>query len=315
MVNQRRTEVKVGLVSLAALLILIIGISLARGCSVSVSQRTVKFRFDKSGGIQVSNPIVVNGVQRGYVNKVKNDAGTVYVEGTIDNSDDIFSDASAKISILEITGGKKIELNPGASGKKFDFDKEIPGKNSADIGDLVSFVGDLSSDAVVLVHRMDTLMAKVNEMLVDKKLAERLGNIAANADIMLSDAKSMLELNRENINVTLKNIRSIVESLKNDYKVYEPRLDTLFTNLSSTLNDAKKTIIKADTSLSSLNSILADAKNITNEIVTGRGTLSRLIYDPTLSAKMDSTITQLAILVKQIQDYGVNVNVRLGTRP
>ncbi len=315
MVNQRRTEIKVGLVTLAALLILIIGISLARGCSVSINQRTVKFRFDRSGGLQVSNPIVVNGVHRGIVNIVKNDAGSVYIEGTIDFSDDVFDDASAKISILEITGGKKIELNPGRSGKKFDFEKEIPGKNSADIGDLVAFVGDLSTDAVILVHRMDTLMAKFNELLVDKKLGEKLNNIATNADIMLTDAKSMLAINKENINITLKNVRILTESLGKDYKKYEPRLDTLLTNLTQTLNEAKKTIVKADTSLTSINSILADAKNITNEIITGRGTLSRLIYDPNLSAKMDSTITQLAILVKQIQDYGVNVNLRLGTRP
>jgi hypothetical protein len=41
----------------------------------------------------------------------------------------------------------------------------------------------------------------------------------------------------------------------------------------------------------------------------------RLLQDEQLALQVDSTVTQLRDFLHQIQRYGVNVNVRLGTRP
>ena len=315
MAANKSAEIKVGIVTISAIIIFILGLSFARGCNVSVSQKTLKFRFNSSGGLQVSNPVVVNGVRRGVVTSVVNDKGSVLINAIIDETGDIMSDATAKISILEITGGKKIELNPGKFKHNFDINNEIPGVNSFDLGDLVTTAGDMSTDLIHILHRLDTLTDKMNEMFTKNNLAEKINNIVVNADVIMTDTKNILNQNEENINTTLKNVKLITTDLKKDYSKYEPRLDTLMTNLESALKSVKKLLVRADTSLEGVNLLLADAKGLTTDIRTGQGLVSRLIYDKVLSTKIDSTLKSVDDFLNLIKQYGVNVNLRLGTRP
>lgn len=165
--NQKKNELKVGLVSIAAIILLIIGITLGRGFSVSVSNQTIKFRFPNSGGIQLTSPVVINGVKRGSVSYIKNDKGSVLIEASIDDISDLHDDATAKITILEITGGKKIEINPGNASKNFDINKEIPGVTAADLSDLVTLGGEMVYDMKFLLKKLDTVSTTLTRMLRD----------------------------------------------------------------------------------------------------------------------------------------------------
>ena len=53
MKDTRSIEIKVGLVSILAVILFIIGITLGRGLYVSVNPVTVKIRFPNSGNIQI----------------------------------------------------------------------------------------------------------------------------------------------------------------------------------------------------------------------------------------------------------------------
>ena len=88
---------------------------LGKGISFSPTQKSVAIRLATSGGIDAGSPVVVNGVRRGTVTQVSNDNGGVLVTATLDDVSDLKSDAQALVSILEITGGKKIELTPGSA--------------------------------------------------------------------------------------------------------------------------------------------------------------------------------------------------------
>ena len=125
MKDTRSIEIKVGLVSILAVILFIIGITLGRGLYVSVNPVTVKIRFPNSGNIQISAPVFVNGVKRGAVASVRNDNGSVLVTADLDNVREFRRDVSARISILEITGGKKIEIFPGKSPEKYKIGDEI----------------------------------------------------------------------------------------------------------------------------------------------------------------------------------------------
>jgi len=313
--NQKKNEIKVGLVSLVAIVLLIIGITLGRGYSVSVSTQTIKFRFPNSGGITLSSPVVVNGVKRGLVSYVKNDKGSVLIEATIDDITDLTKDASAKITILEITGGKKIELSPGFNNEKLNPKDEIPGFTAADLSDLVTMGGDMVGDLKILLKKLDTISGSITKMLDNGKFIAQVKQIVSNADIILSDARTVLEENKTGLNATLKNFRIISDDVKNLLKKDEPRLDSLLTKLDKTLNSGQSLVSRADVSLAQIDEILKDVKNITNEIKNGNGFVTKLLYDKGTAQKLDSTVLSLQELVSFIKANGVNVNVRLGTRP
>jgi hypothetical protein len=43
--------------------------------------------------------------------------------------------------------------------------------------------------------------------------------------------------------------------------------------------------------------------------------VSKAIYDKEFASRLDSAITNLFNLVDQLKQYGINVNVRLGSNP
>ena len=315
MINQRKTEIKVGVVTIVGLLLFFIGMTLVRGCNVAVAHKTVKIRFPNSGGLQLDNPVVVNGVKRGKVTSITNDKGSVLVEVSLDNIDDIYSDAKAMITILEITGGKKIEINPGTSGEIFDLEREMPGETSADIASLFILVGKISDDLINVIGRLDTLTSKLAVVVNNKNFTKNLNNIISNTDEMIANANTLLKQNFTNINQIISEIRLLVGNMNEDYKKYEPRLDTLVNNLNLAVNSANRMMTRIDTTITSANKVLADAGTITDDIKNGKGTISKLIYDENLAAQMDSTMANLNRLIEFISRYGINVNVRLGTRP
>lgn len=315
MVNLKQTEIKVGLVTIIALSILALGLFFARGWNVGVSQQYLKFRFPHSGGLQISNPVVVNGVKRGVVTAIKNEGGSVLVEASLSDIKDIFTDATAVISILEITGGKKIDINPGISGLKIDNSKEIVGKTAADISDLVMIFGDLSNDVIRVFNRVDTLTERMTYVFSSNNFADKIVNIVDNTNELMSNTKKLLNSNFDAINSIIHDIKLITNDFKNDYSKYQPRLDSLFSNLVITVNSANSLIGKLDSTSNSLNLLLADAKDISTEIKQGKGMVTKLIYDKDFANHLDSTIINLNEFVNFIKANGVNVNVRLGTRP
>ncbi|HPD34308.1 MAG TPA: hypothetical protein PKV40_08195, partial [Candidatus Kapabacteria bacterium] len=95
----------------------------------------------------------------------------------------------------------------------------------------------------------------------------------------------------------------------------QSEVNSISRNLDTILRDTKPVMIKANLLFDSLNIVISDLKNITNELQSGNGLASRLVYDKDLSKKLDSTLIQLDTLLNQINRYGINTNVRLGRRP
>ncbi len=315
MTFKKTTEIKVGIVSLLAIAIFIIGITLGKGVNVSVDKKTLRFRFDNSGGITEGSPVVINGVKRGQVESVENQEGSVLILVEMNDISDIKTDASAKITILEITGGKKIELNPGGSAQLFNPKNEIPGRATPDIGDLVATLGEVSGNAISLVRNLDTLALGVNKMMDNGRLAEDLTTIAQNTAELTTNMNVLLKDNYIMLDKTIKNLNSLVADIKKTYNKNEPNIDKLFVQLDTALSNANSLLSKIDKTMENADLALSDVKDITSEIKQGSGLANKLIYDKSIAQSLDSALNSLNILVNKINEHGVNVNVRLGTRP
>jgi phospholipid/cholesterol/gamma-HCH transport system substrate-binding protein len=310
---KKRTELAVGIVSLIAIVILILGISFGRG--LGVSNVEIKLRFPNSGGIQLTSPVLVNGVKRGSVTAIENNKGSVLIAADLDNINDIFSDATARITILEITGGKKIEIFPGTSGAKFDTKDEISGQTPADIADLVAIGGSMVNDISTLIKRIDSIAYSVNSVLVDGKTVNAIKNTFYNADKLTSNLNELLNKNIVDINASIKNIKIISNDVKSLIQRNDPKVSKLLDELQLTLDNTKKLISKTENTVSGADLLIEDINSITKEIKSGKGSIGKLIYDPVLAVKLDSAVVSLSELLKLLNLNGINVNVRLGTRP
>lgn len=312
---QRSAELKVGIVSFFAIILMIIGISIGKGLNFGVNQQQIHLRFPTSGSIEPGAPVLINGVKRGSVTSVSNDNNSVLVIASLTDISDLYADASAKISMLEITGGRKIELTPGNSKQNIDVSKEIPGTIAADATELVGMFGEIGLDARILVRRLDTISAAATELLADGRVTAQIRHAIGQSDTLLTSLNTFILQNREALHSTISTMNSLAAELRQAVKTNEPKARKLLDKLDSVATSANSLILKTDSVASDARGLINDVHKITQDIRNGKGLVSRAIYDVELTKHLDSTIVKVNRLFDFIQENGVNVNVRLGTRP
>lgn len=308
----RNAEIRVGIVSILGLLVLIVGIYLGKGIAFTPAAKTLSIRLPGSGGIENGSPVVINGVKRGSVQHVHNDNGSVLVRVGIDDYSDLREDASAVVTILEITGGKKIEILPGSSVRPFNPDKEIRGRVAADISGLITQVGDVSGDLVMLLRRLDTISASVTQLLADGTLSANLKSMTADGAILVRDAREWMQTNRQDLTESVRDVRATIADLKEAVKHNEPKISSVLDKLDRSLSDLEGTISKADRTIVNADSLVLNINNIVSEIRNNGGLIHAVLYDTTFRRRFDSLVYNLRVFVNESRKSGVNVNVGIG---
>lgn len=308
----RNTEIKVGIVTLAALLLALGGFIVGKGISFSPNEKLVMFRLPTSGGLDNSSPVVVNGVSRGKVKEIRNENGSVLVLASVDDVSDLHADATARVSILEITGGKKIEIFPGTSAKLFDISKEIPGDVAADIGSLVGMLGDASDDAKRVLRRVDTITAALTALLSDGTVMANIRTMADDGSVALHNARLLLEDNRANLNVAVKNLRVISEDVRRIIDKNDPKLTSLLDKLDRTISSTDGTIARADDAIVKADTLLKNVNDVIVSVKTNDGLVHRILYDTVFANRLDTTLYSLRKFINSARANGVNVNIGIG---
>lgn len=308
-------ELRVGIVSFIAIILLALGIALGRGWSSSATGIPITMKFPSSGGITSGEPITINGVKRGIVVDVKPIDNYVIITGSIDNISDLKKDASANVGMLEITGGKKIEIIPGTSAENLSSGAIIPGKALADISELMGMLGEIGRDAKTTLKRIDTTIAAINLIVGDSAFPGKVNRIINNLDALSGSANALISDNKATLQETIKDLRIIASDVKSAVKTNSPKIEPLLTRLDSTLSIAHRTIANADGTIHKADQLVVDINSLVNDIRSTQGLVHRLIYDKSLALRIDSTLTIARQFLEKIDQHGVNVNLRLGTRP
>lgn len=308
----RRTEIRVGIVSLVAVAVLIVGILLGQGISLSPNNQLLKIRLKNSGGLDVASPVVINGVKRGQVKDVISNNGSVLVLAEVDDISDIHPDAFATVSILEITGGKKVEINPGFVAGTWDPEQEMVGRATADLGGLISLVGDVSGDLVNLVRRLDTISAAATELLADGTVTANIKSMTADGAILIKDAREWVQTNRNNLTNSIEDMRIVVADIKRIVKNNEPKLTSTMDKLDKMLTDLEVTIAKTDRAIVNVDTLVTNINGVVMDIKTNDGLVNAMLYDSTFKGRIDTLVASVRHFVKDARKNGVNVNIGLG---
>jgi phospholipid/cholesterol/gamma-HCH transport system substrate-binding protein len=313
----RRQEIQVGLASLLAVILLLGGVLWGEGLfsAVANGENEVKFLFPSSGGIKPSNPVTYKGVTKGQVESVELYGDSVLVTATIEDITDIESDASARITMLEITGGKKLEILPGTSDSPLNRDRVIRGVATADLGQLIAEVGSISGDAKNLILRLDTITTAATDLLRDGQFMEDLKYSVGEARTFVDNANATLAENRSTLRNTLNNAESLTADLRTAIDRNTPQVEKLLDSLNFTVSNANNMIYGIEGSIGDADKLLLDLRTMLSDMKTNKSALNMLMYDQQFAMKLDSAMSTFGDFIRLVEEHGVNVNLRLGTRP
>ncbi|HCY77569.1 MAG TPA: ABC transporter substrate-binding protein [Ignavibacteriales bacterium] len=299
--DERKTEIRVGLTVLVGILVFIWILGWAKNFSLKSNEQIVKVRFTNVSGLEIGDQVTVNGLRKGFVKEMIVEPNNVLVELSIENDVHLKSDASFAISMLDLMGGKKIEVFPGTSQTAFDNNKISEGVFYADIPSVMSLFGSVQDDLVTVLKDVKITLHSMNNYLTDEKLNTDVKKSLSNLSALTDKLNLMLSENRNDIRSLTKNAVELTETSNKLLSDNQENINRLFIDL-------KKVAEKSDTLISNLN-------NLTTETINQQNNVGKLLYDENLINDLKKTLKQIneltSILVDQLKNDGINVDANI----
>lgn len=299
--NERKTEIRVGLTVLVGILVFIWILGWAKNFSIRSNEHVIKVRFANVSGLEIGDQVTVNGMRKGYVKEMIVEPNNVLVELSIENDVQLKEDASFAISMLDLMGGKKIEVFPGTSSRVYDNNKISEGKFYADIPSVMSLFGSVQDDLVTVLRDVKISLHSMNNYLTDDKLNADVKKSLSNLSLLTEKLIAIISENRNDVRSLTQNAVELTETSNKILLTNKDNIDQLFVDLKSVFQ-------KSDTLLTSLNSL-------TTETVNQQNNVGKLLYDENLIKDLKQTLMQVneltSILIDQLKNDGVNVDANV----
>ncbi len=292
-------ETKVGALTSIAIAILFIGYSFLKGNNVFSSDNTFYTEYDNVDGLAVSKPVLVSGFQIGRVSKLTlQPSGKIRTEFKINDDYAIPSNTVARIVSADLLGSKAIVFELGNSTTMARSGDPLLSDVQAN---LMEKVEPLQKKIENLVEKLDSVLSGVNSVLDDgfqrdfKSSVHSISISLKNLEKITSDVDGLMgsEKNR------LANIMANLESITNNFKNNNAKINSILGNLDSLSSDLSKTEIKA--TIDNANQAMRDVQAITNKINAGEGSIGLLIHDEKLYNNLTNASQNLDELVHDLK--------------
>jgi phospholipid/cholesterol/gamma-HCH transport system substrate-binding protein len=301
MKDQSKTEIKVGMMVIAGTLVFLWVLGWAKNFSFSATDVYLNIKFPTVAGLETGDPVTVNGVRKGSVEDFKIESEDVIVKVKLDSDVELKKDAAFAVTMLDLMGGKKINISPGKDPDPIDFNKIQQGEFQADIPMVLSILGSVQKDLNTIIKDVKVTLTSLNSYLTDSELNENIKTSAANLKELSYKMNLLVEQNQDQ----LKQITSNTVVITNDTK--------------EILQNNKETIQKSVTDLQSVlgrsDSLLMKLNTLADETTNRKNNLGKFLYDEDLFKNLSGSLKDVKeltnIIIEQLKGKGLNVDANV----
>jgi phospholipid/cholesterol/gamma-HCH transport system substrate-binding protein len=278
--DQRKVEIRVGIVVVLSVIILIIGYAWLRNALQLKAMTELKIRFDNAQGLQIGDKVTVNGMETGRVQSIAQLPDGVLVESQIRLKYPLRQGARFVIQDSNLMGGKQLDIINSTEGDPLDTKLVLDGENSSGMTALLGTASTTMQQINVLLtelNKPDGVFSQVRQTFNETKAT-------------FTKVNNVIDGSKDNINNALKQISESAQQLNELISQNKSKLENA-VNLTPGL------IQKTQSTLDSLQAASSTLQSAVKEITAGKGTLPSLINDDKLykslldsSARLDSLL-------------------------
>ncbi|WDF69814.1 MlaD family protein [Sphingobacterium oryzagri] len=294
-------ETKVGIITVAALALLFIGYNFLKGNDVFSTENEFYTDYDNVDGLTASKPVVVNGYQIGRVSEMELlGNGKIRTHFKIKNQYQIPSNSVARIVSADLLGSKAIVFELGNSTTMAKDGDPLLSDVQAN---LLEKVEPLQKKVENLVVKLDSVISAVNTALDDefqRDFKSSLHSISVslnNMERITSDVEGLMGSEK----IRLAKIMQNLESITNNFKNNNAKINNILANLDNLSSDLSKTEIKA--TIDNANKAMSDIQAITTKINNGEGSIGLLLNDEQLYNNLNSASSEFDGLIKDVKEH------------
>ncbi len=300
------SQLKVGALVLAAIVILIGLIFLMTGSSGGLFARKIVLRsyFPNAAGLKEGAVVSLEGVTIGNVThmRVVPERNPTPVEVTMQVGErylyDLHTDSRASIQAAGVLGDSYVDIDSThATGPRPSNNAELLQSGAPTIQSVINSsqvsieeINQLMKKIETLVDTLNTNRGTAGEFINDPALARKIVTIATDL---------------ETITGAIAQGKGSLGKLVNDDTLYTKlnsvadRMNSIATDLDAGKGTAGK-LLKDETLYNNLNAATANVNQLVAQINAGNGALGKLAKDPAFAQKLDDAVTNLDNILKSI---------------
>ncbi len=293
-----KPELKVGLTVSFALILL--GFALWWAKDVKVGSKKIGVRFENVSGLQPGDPVTISGLRIGKVDDIALRDGYVYVQLSVAPEVVLYRNATARIAMLELMTGKKVELYAGSQeAGELAQGEMIRGIFLTDIPDLVGGAGSTIDTLKILIADVRRTLQNADAIIGDETVQE---NLKISIQNLRNATTDLAVLSRD---LRSANIKALIANIDRTIVTVEKLINDIQPELKGALSDARGTLRNAD-------SLVVSLKDLTQRLKTDRSTLvGKVLNDEQFVMKLDSVVSNLDSVLKLGQKAGIKVQLRI----
>jgi phospholipid/cholesterol/gamma-HCH transport system substrate-binding protein len=304
-----RQEIKIGLFLAIGLTILAIFIFVVGDFSRLFKQNgyTLYTGFDSVAGLERKTVVRMAGVKVGTVVAIRLKGTQAEVAMDINPDVAISRDSRATLASLGLLGEKYIEIMPGieeAIVPPGGTIGSLPPVSFDQLGIILSSVGDdIKNTSKALRDLLGEGEARVNI----KEILQNLSSASAELNEFFGENKPLLTRSLEKSAQAIENFdqnaTSISQNLDELIRLLKDTVEENRESLNGNLEGIKELIAKTEEALKSLSESL-------DKINKGKGTLGKLIEDPSLYEKAEKTINEVRDIISPVSSFQWDMGLR-----
>lgn len=301
-------ETKVGILSITALTLLIIGFNFLKGKDLFNRSDKIYMEFTELGTLAKSNEVKINGYVIGKVydlNVKDKDLSATVATINLTADVNIPKDSKGYIS-SSLLGTSTVVIEKGLSTEYLKPGDTL--KTRIDSGILDDVKAQLTPTLGKVRDVLDSLkktLSGVNSILNDQTRAH-LKQTFANLDQASHSLNKIMDEQNGPLAKSLNNVSSITENLKNNND-----------SISATISNAKRATekfasLEIQPTIDTLNAAISQLKGVVAKMNSKDGTLGALINDKQLYNKLNDAILSAEILMDDLRAHPkryVNISV------
>jgi phospholipid/cholesterol/gamma-HCH transport system substrate-binding protein len=293
----RWSQLKVGVVGLAAFLILAVLIFLLTS-SKGIFQKTALLHtfMDDASGMAEGTPVRLNGFTIGSLDRIeliKSAEPRRAVEFVMKVQEKFLPqipvDSVAGISAANLLGDKFINITKGRNALTVKDGAELKSLQAQDIPELMAQSANLLQTFQTIVNRLDAILAgveagkgNIGKLLKDDELYNRLNGIASEGQNLLAD---------------VRNGQGTISKLIYDDALYQEirspikRVDALLADLQAGHGSAGK-LLKDPALYDDAKASLGEIRALLADLNAGKGTAGKLLKDDALHQRLEELVAK-----------------------
>ena len=294
-------EIKAGLIALLAIVGFVILFQFMKGKSFFTSDNIYYAKFDNVDGLEQSNPVSINGLKVGQVDKILPQTakdGTIYfvVKVLVDKGFNFSKNSTVEIFEPGIMSGKQARIHLVYDKAPFAKDGDtLRGTfQSSLMASLSSQVGPVKDQLQNVLKRVDSLANNANKVMDEGNRAEikslliNLNRTVASFDNTSKSLNSVMANSDPKVQKVLDNANATMLSANSAVGKYGQLADNIdVKKLNATVDNLDKTV-------KSLNMVISDVQS-------GNGSLGKLMKDEELYNNLEKTSKNLNELILDLK--------------